>query len=108
MEEILETALTHTLLGMGITFAVLIVISLLISLMKYLPGAGGAGASVPAPTPSPAPAAAPVEEEAVEASDDLELIAVITAAVAAAMGTTATDGFVVRSIKRRSGNHWKR
>lgn len=35
-----------------------------------------------------------------EAQDDLELIAVISAAVAAAAGTT-TDGFVVRSIKRR-------
>ena len=40
--------------------------------------------------------AAPVEE----VQDDLELVAVIAAAIAAATGTS-TDGFVVRSIKRR-------
>ena len=33
--------------------------------------------------------------------DSTELIAVITAAVAASMGTTSADGFVVRSIKKR-------
>ena len=33
--------------------------------------------------------------------DDTELVAVIAAAIAAAEGTT-TDGFVVRSIKRRN------
>lgn len=38
----------------------------------------------------------PQEEE----QDDLELVAVIAAAIAAATGTS-TDGFVVRSIKRR-------
>ena len=32
--------------------------------------------------------------------DDLELVAVISAAIAAATGSS-TDGFVVRSIKRR-------
>ena len=41
-----------------------------------------------------------------EAEEDLELIAVITAAIAAQEGTT-TDGFVVRSIKRRPTNNWK-
>jgi hypothetical protein len=47
-------------------------------------------------------------EEVEEETDDLELVAVITAAVAAAMGTTSTDGFVVRSIKRTGASHWKR
>ena len=37
--------------------------------------------------------------------DDLELIAVITAAIAAQEGT-GTDGFVVRSIRRRPLNNW--
>ena len=49
--------------------------------------------------------AAPVAENP---ADDLELVAVITAAVAAAMGTTSTDGFVVRSIKRKSNQKWKK
>ena len=38
------------------------------------------------------------KEELVQ--DDLELVAVISAAIAAATGSS-TDGFVVRSIKRR-------
>ena len=45
----------------------------------------------------------PVVEETV--TDDLELIAVITAAIAAQEGTS-TDGFVVRSIRRRPSNKW--
>jgi hypothetical protein len=39
------------------------------------------------------------------ATDDLELIAVITAAIAAQEGKSA-DSFVVRSIRRRPSNHW--
>lgn len=39
-------------------------------------------------------------------SDDLELVAVITAAIAASMGTS-TDGFVVRSIRRAGRSRWK-
>ena len=38
--------------------------------------------------------------------NDLELVAVITAAIAAQRGTT-TDGFVVRSIRRRPSNKWR-
>ena len=41
-----------------------------------------------------------------EEVDDLELVAVITAAVAAAMGETSTDGFQVRSIKRAKNRNW--
>jgi hypothetical protein len=43
--------------------------------------------------------------EEAEEMDDTELVAVIAAAIAAAEGTT-TDGFVVRSIKRRKSNKW--
>ena len=53
------------------------------------------------------PAPAPVAPAAPAPADDLQLIAVITAAIAAAEGTS-TDGFVVRSIKRRSNNKWKK
>ena len=47
-------------------------------------------------------------EEAEELSDDLELVAVIAAAIAASEGAASTDGFVVRSIKRASTNKWQR
>ena len=39
--------------------------------------------------------------------DDLELVAVITAAVAASMNTSV-DKLVVRSIKRRNTNKWQK
>ena len=40
-----------------------------------------------------------VENEAVQ-EDDLELIAVIAAAIAASEGAASADGYVVRSIRR--------
>ena len=40
------------------------------------------------------------QEEAVDETDDLELVAVIAAAVAAYEGSATTEGFVVRSIRR--------
>ena len=42
-----------------------------------------------------------------ELADDLELVAVIAAAIAAYTGTS-TDDFVVRSIKRSTTNKWKK
>ena len=58
-----------------------------------------------AAAPAPAAVAAPVVEEA---SNDDELAAVISAAIAAyeAEAGGSTDGFVVRSIKRRPSNKW--
>ena len=44
-------------------------------------------------------------EEREELSDDLELVAVIAAAIASYEGTS-TDGFVVRSIRKANRNKW--
>jgi len=70
-------------------------------------GAVSAPAAAPrrAAAPAPAAVAAPVVEEA---SNDDELAAVISAAIAAyeAEAGGSTDGFVVRSIKRRPSNKW--
>ncbi|MDO5415924.1 MAG: OadG family transporter subunit [Lachnospiraceae bacterium] len=107
--ENMSRAAVHTLIGMGTVFIVLIFISLIIGCFKYInewEKKAGAKSAPAAPAPAPAPAvAAPVEEE--ELVDDLELVAVITAAIAASMNTS-TDGLVVRSIKRKSGAKWKR
>ncbi len=111
--EILEKAALNTLLGMGTVFSVLILIAVLISLFNFIPKLQAAF-SKKAEKPVPGKAEegkeeaagmaepAPVFEEEI---DDGELIAVIAAAVAAAEGTT-TDGFVVRSIRRRSQRNW--
>lgn len=99
--EILKKAGLNTLLGMGTVFAVLIFISIIISLFRFIPS----GNKKPAQAAPVKAETVPVVEETVEETDDLELIAVISAAIAAAEGTS-TDGFVVRSIRRRPANRW--
>lgn len=106
--QVLEKAGLNTLLGMGTVFAVLIFISLLISLFKFIPALEAKlTKQKSAPAPKAAPKAAPAAPKAVPvaAGSDSELIAVIASAIAASEGTT-TDGFVVRSIKRRTTNKW--
>lgn len=105
--ELMTNAALNTLIGMGTVFAVLILISLLISCFKVIPKiqanmarkkkAAQDAASVENAAPSIA------EPEIVEAdeTDDCELVAVIAAAIAASEGAVTTDGFVVRSIRRR-------
>ncbi len=105
--EIIVKAGLNTLLGMGTVFAVLIFIAFIISLFKYIPMLEEKfkkKAEAPASSATAPVAAAPVIE-VVDTSAELDLIAVITAAIAASEGTT-TDGFVVRSIKRRKSNKW--
>ena len=46
-----------------------------------------------------------VSAKAEDVTDDTELVAVIAAAIAEYEGT-GTDGFVVRSIRRRPSNKW--
>lgn len=103
--EKMEKAALNTLLGMGTVFCVLILISLIISLFGFIPKIQDKFAKKPAAVQAPKPAAAVVTAPAAEEelSDDLELVAVISAAIAAYEGTSSTDGFVVRSIKRSTG-----
>ncbi|MGN1266747.1 MAG: OadG family transporter subunit [Dorea sp.] len=105
MGEILQKAGLNTLLGMGTVFAVLIFIAFIISLFKYIPVIQEKFKKKPVQNNE---TEAIVEQTVVEEKEeeDLELIAVIAAAIAAAEGTT-TDGFVVRSIKRRPSNKWR-
>ena len=103
--EIVEKAGLNTLLGMGTVFAVLIFISFLISLFKYIPAIQNAFGEKKDEKKEETKAAVSETVEEVDETDDLELIAVISAAIAAAEETT-TDGFVVRSIKRRPSNKW--
>ena len=108
MGELMLNAALNTLMGMGTVFIILILISLLIGCFKFIPQIQEKFSKKnkqPAAVPAAAPVvAAPVEEE--EETSDEELIAVIAAAIAASEGSTSTDGFVVRSIRRRSGS-WK-
>lgn len=109
LEEIMTKAGLNTVMGMGVVFAVLIFLAILIYLMKYIPKL--VDKSVEShmedkqiSTETKVETAAPVAT--VECVDDLELVAVITAAIAAMEGTS-TEGFVVRSIRRRPSNKWR-
>ena len=104
--EILKKAGLNTVLGMGTVFAVLILIAFIISLFKFIPAIQAAFSKKPEPAEVEATApAAPAPVVEAEKTDDFELIAVISAAIAAAEGTS-TDGFIVRSIRRRPLNKW--
>lgn len=109
MGELMGKAALNTLIGMGTVFCVLILISLIISCFGIIPKIQESAARKKAAAKGSQEvsgidnAVTQIEElEAVEEqTDDLELVAVIAAAIAAAEGAVSTDGFVVRSIRRR-------
>ena len=96
--EKMANAGLNTVMGMGVVFAVLILISLIIYAFKIFPYLEQRKKAKKAEI-IPETEKKVQEVQAVE-QDDLELVAVIAAAIAASTGTS-TDDFVVRSIKRR-------
>ena len=107
--EKMEAAL-NTLLGMGTVFVVLILISGIISCFSLIPKLQAKFSKKSAKQEAKSAAvdntiAQIIEKE--ELTDDLELVAVIAAAIAASEGASSTDGFVVRSI-RRVGSKWQK
>ena len=107
--EKVEKALLNTVIGMGTVFIVLIFISFIISLLKHVNKIGAKKEETTAQTQAqPQQAAVAEVEENNDEVDDLELVAVITAAIAASENTSA-DGLVVRSIRKvNKTNNWKR
>ena len=100
--EMMINAALNTLIGMGTVFVVLILISLLISLFGLIPKIQAAMSKKKENVQEKAvdnAVAQIIENE--EQSDNLELVAVIAAAIAASEGAASTDGYVVRSIRRR-------
>lgn len=109
MVEVLSKALLNTLMGMGTVFVVLIVISLIISLFKYIPALERkfksvsrkkASKNVPVEDkPAPKRPVLVQEEEEEEMGD--ELIAVIMAAIVASSGgAVSADKLKIRSVRR--------
>ena len=104
LSEAIGYGLQTTLLGMGVVFSVLIILWAVLAVFKVIfykqpktekkPAPAKVEAPAPAPVAAPAPApAAPAE------ADDAELVAVITAAIAAMMDAPQTS-FRVVSFKR--------
>jgi len=103
--ELMTTAGLNTILGICTVFMVLVILMALISCFKFI---NKAEQSIADKKANKANAASTSVDKAVaqiteneEAFDDTELIAVIAAAIAASEGAASTDGYVVRSIRRR-------
>lgn len=108
MGDLMTRAALNTLIGMGTVFAVLILICFIIYCFGLIPkiqakmSKKDAKEEVKTTGMDNAVAQITTQEEAVSENltDDLELVAVIAAAIAASQGATSTDGFVVRSIRK--------
>lgn len=108
MGEVLANAGLNTLMGMGVVFVVLILISLLISAFQLVNKLDSIGKKKNVKPAEPVKKEAPPVVEEVVSTDDTELVAVIAAAIAAYEGTSP-DGIVVRSIRKVSQQKsWKR
>ena len=104
--EKLENAGLNTLLGMGMAFSILILISLIISLFPVLFGEKKKKSNKAITEKAIDNTVNQIAEQE-DLSSDAELVAVIAAAIAAYEGSGSTDGFRVRSI-RKVNNNWKR
>lgn len=106
--EKLENAGLNTLLGMGMAFTILVLISLIISLFPMLFGGNKKKKeSDKEITQKAMDNTINQIAEQEDLSSDAELVAVIAAAIAAYEGSAGTDGFRVRSI-RKVNNNWKK
>lgn len=103
-------ATLNTVIGMGTVFIVLILISFLISLFKYIPGIVDSVTGIfkkkdkveenKESIDNTIQQIVEKEEINNDLASDLELVAVISAAIAAYEGEAGADGFVVRSIRK--------
>ena len=111
--ERMMTALLNTVMGILIVFIVLLLIAWIISLFKYINKfEANQAAKKAAQAPMPAvPVPVPTVEEEEDLSDDLELVAVVTAAIHAyeeAEGIEVpADGLVIRSIRKVGKANWR-
>lgn len=119
----LPDALINTVVGIAVVFVALIFISLVISLFKYVSvfeawlaarkerktQTQNASALAAEAAERTMQQIAEIEEE--ELSSDLELVAVITAAIYAyeqSQGNMVTDGLYVRSIRKSKKSNWQK
>lgn len=122
--ENMEKAFFNMILGMGTVFIVLIFISFLISRFKYInrfeatmknrrmKGTSGQSTVLVQPVDrseaeNEKAEAKAQDKAAISPGDDRELVAVITAAIAASAGRNPSD-LVVRSIRRSTASKWKK
>lgn len=92
--ELIAEGIAYTIMGICVVFLILIIIMFVIKAMALFSAPEKKESPAPAVKPEPVPAAEDIAE-----TDDTELIAVITAAVAASLGKS-TASIQVRSYKK--------
>ena len=101
--DVLKRALENTVMGISIVFCMLLLICFIISLLKLV---NKIGRKKPV-----APATTPVVDTDGDGADDLELVAVITAAIYEYEKANGNDveagGLVVRSIRKVNKSKWQ-
>jgi len=113
--SLLGKALLNTVIGMGIVFVVLVFISYIISLLKYIPklierftsnnNTDGMETQTDSAIKYETSAKATEVFEEISVTDNAELVAVITAAIMASMeNEVPMDGLIVRSIRKIKRN----
>lgn len=98
MDNILQEGVVALISGMGIVFLVLILIAVIIWLFKFIQQPQEKVIEVPKSVPAQV-----TTHEEEQQTDDLELIAVITAAIAAQLDTS-TDKLQVKSFRKIGSN----
>ncbi|MDE7224236.1 MAG: OadG family protein [Acetatifactor sp.] len=104
----MTTAAMNTVIGISTVFVVLVIIIGVISLFRFIPvlqdkfekRKNRKKKNAVQESAASAVTQNVNTEEDTDISDDLELVAVIAAAIAASEGAATTDGFVVRSIRK--------
>ncbi|MCR5283668.1 MAG: OadG family protein [Lachnospiraceae bacterium] len=111
--ELMTKAGLNTLLGMGVTFSILILISLIISCFTIIGKIQNRASKKQEENIAAVSVDNAVRQivETEESSDDDELIAVISAAIAAYESETgavvAADGVVIRSVRKINKRKWQ-
>ena len=108
--ELISAGLAYTVMGILIVFTILVIIMMVIKAMALL-----SGEKKPKEVKQPVAEAKKTQNSLAEApavaevpkTDDSELVAVITAAIATMMNEPQT-GFVVRSYKKIPGSAWNK
>lgn len=99
--DLITAGLAYTVMGILIVFMILVIIMLVIKAMALFSGEKNKN-SVETPIKQ-----VPVAEAQETKTDDNEIVAVITAAIAVMMNES-TSNFVVRSYKKISGGAWNK
>lgn len=99
-KELIMEGLAYTVMGICIVFMILVIIMLVIKAMALF-GGSDKGKKESAPVAKEEAAPSP------EKKNDNAIVAIITAAIAAILGKSAT-GFRIRSYRKIQGGEWNK